>query len=68
MARVRLGLATPGEHIPAEVRGDIFAKKDFATLLKEGDIGHRQWRNAEVEALFSGTEGSDLDPVALNEP
>ncbi|KXB32233.1 4Fe-4S binding protein [Dechloromonas denitrificans] len=68
VARVRLGLATPGEHIPAEVRADTFEKKDFATLLKAGEIGYRQWRNAEVEALFSGSEGSGLDPLALREP
>jgi len=68
VARVRLGLATPGEHTPAEVRADLFEKKDFSTLLKDGDIGHRQWRNVEVEVLFSGTEGSGLDPVALSKP
>ena len=68
VARVRLGLSTPKERIPAEVRADIFEKKDFATLLKDGEIIHRQWTNAEVEALFSGTEGSGLDPIALSEP
>ncbi len=68
VARVRLGLSTPKERIPAEVRADVFEKKDFATLLKDGEIVHRQWSNAEVEALFSGTEGSGLDPIALSEP
>ena len=68
VARVRLGLSTPRERIPAEVRADIFEKKDFATLLKDGEIVRRQWTNAEVEALFSGTEGSGLDPIALSEP
>jgi NosR/NirI family nitrous oxide reductase transcriptional regulator len=68
VARVQLGLSTPGERIPAEVRSDIFEKKDFATLLKDGDIVHRRWTNAEVEALFSNSEGSGLDPIALSEP
>lgn len=68
VARVRLGLATPGEHLPAEVRTDLFEKKDFAALLKGGEIVHRRWTNAEIEKLFAGTEGSGLDPVALSEP
>lgn len=68
VARVRLGLSTPKERIPAEVRADVFEKKDFATLLKDGEIVHRQWSNAEVETLFAGTEGSGLDPIALSEP
>ena len=68
VARVQLGLSTPGERIPAEVRSDIFEKKDFAALLKDGDIVHRRWTNTEVEALFSNSEGSGLDPIALSEP
>lgn len=50
------------------MRADVFEKKDFATLLKDGEIVHRQWSNAEVETLFAGTEGSGLDPIALSEP
>jgi transcriptional regulator of nitric oxide reductase len=68
VARVRLGLATPSERSAAEVRADRFEKKDFAALLKDGEIVHRQWTNAEVEALFAGTEVSGLDPIALSEP
>lgn len=64
----RLGLATPSERPPAEVRLDVFDTRDFATLLKGGEIIHRLWRNAEVEALFLGTEGSGLDPIALEAP
>jgi len=68
VARARLGLATPSQRAAAEVRSDLFEQKDFATLLKDGDIIHRQWTNAEIETLFAGTEGSGLDPVALSEP
>lgn len=68
VARVRLGLATPREQSAAELRSDNFEKKDFAALLKDGEIIHRRWSNAEVEALFAGTEGSGLDPLALSEP
>ncbi|PKO92309.1 MAG: 4Fe-4S binding protein [Betaproteobacteria bacterium HGW-Betaproteobacteria-10] len=68
VARVRLGLATPSQRSAAEVRTELFESKDFATLLKDGDIVHRQWTNAEIETLFAGSEGSGLDPIALSEP
>ncbi|MFZ2267247.1 MAG: 4Fe-4S binding protein [Azonexus sp.] len=68
VARARLGLAPPGRQVAATVRPELYEKKDFASLLRDGEIGHRQWRNGEVEALFAGTEGSGLDPLAASAP
>ena len=68
VARARLGLATPGQQVAATVRPELFEKKDFASLLRDGEIVHRKWRNGEVETLFAGTEGSGLDPLATSEP
>ena len=68
VARARLGLATPSQRAAAEVRADLFERKDFATLLKDGEIVHRQWTNTEIETLFAGSDGAGLDPEALSEP
>ncbi len=69
VARARLGLAGQGRQAPpAQVRPEIFEAKDFAALLRNGDIAHRRWTNGEVEALFAGTEGAGLDEPARTAP
>jgi NosR/NirI family transcriptional regulator, nitrous oxide reductase regulator len=68
VARARLGLTPPGRQAAATVRPELFEKKDFASLLRDGEMVHRKWRNSEVEALFAGTEGSSLDPLVASQP
>jgi len=69
VARARLDLAVPGRQQPAaQVRSELFAKKDFAALLRDGEIAHQRWSNAQVEALFAGGDGAGLDAEAVGAP
>jgi transcriptional regulator of nitric oxide reductase len=69
VARARLGFAKQGQRGPAaQVRTDLDEQPDFATLLKEGMIGHLRLNNADVEKLFTGSEGSGVDDEALRQP
>jgi len=69
VARAQLNMfSTAGQEPPARVRGELFERKDFAALLRDGDIVHRRWSNREVEALFAGTEAAGIDAAALAEP
>lgn len=69
VARSRLGLTAPGSTgAAAEVRADRYAPKDFAALLRDGDIVRGHWSNREVEALFAGTEAAGLDDAVRTAP
>ncbi|HJV25637.1 MAG TPA: 4Fe-4S binding protein [Aromatoleum sp.] len=69
VARAHLGLAAPGrQSAVAEVRTDLREDKDFAALLRDGDLIRKRWSNREVEALFAGTEAAGLDESALAAP
>lgn len=69
VARARLGLSAPGgDTTPAQVKTDLYTKKDFKTLLANGEIVHQRWRNEEVEALFANTDGAGLDAEASEHP
>ncbi|MBS1161681.1 MAG: nitrous oxide expression regulator, NosR [Proteobacteria bacterium] len=69
VARAQLDLAIPGRTAPAaQVRSELFAAKDFAALLQAGEIVHQRWSNAEIEALFAGSDGAALDAVGNADP
>ncbi len=69
VARAKLGFAAPGQRgPPAKVREDFFESKDFAGLLRDGDIVRKRWTNRDVEALFAGSAGAGVDPQALAAP
>ncbi|BAL22509.1 4Fe-4S binding protein [Azoarcus sp. KH32C] len=69
VARAHLGLATPGRHgAVAEVRTELYENKDFAALLRDGDLIRKRWSNREVEALFAGTDAAGIDEAALAAP
>ena len=69
VARARLDMfAGAGQAPPARVRDELYERKDFAALVRDGDIARRRWSNREVEALFAGTEAAGLDAGALAAP
>jgi transcriptional regulator of nitric oxide reductase len=69
VARAKLGFAKPGQRGPAaQVRTDIVENPDFASLIKEGMFGHLRLSNADVEKLFTDSEGAGVDDEALRRP
>jgi NosR/NirI family transcriptional regulator, nitrous oxide reductase regulator len=69
VARARLGFAAPADKGPlAEVRADVFDKRSFAELLDSGAIGKLHLSNADVEKLFVGTDGAEVDAEAITKP
>jgi NosR/NirI family transcriptional regulator, nitrous oxide reductase regulator len=69
VARARLGFAAPADKGPlAEVRTDVFDQRSFAELLDSGAIGKLHLGNADVEKLFVGTDGAEVDAEAIARP
>ncbi|MDY0038056.1 MAG: 4Fe-4S binding protein, partial [Zoogloea oleivorans] len=69
VARARLGFAAPADKGPlAEVRPDVFDPRSFAELLDSGAIRKLHLSNADVEKLFAGTDGADVDTEAIAKP
>jgi len=69
VARARLGFAAPADKGPlAEVRTDVFDQRSFAELLDSGAIGKLHLSNADVEKLFVGTDGAEVDAEAIAKP
>jgi NosR/NirI family transcriptional regulator, nitrous oxide reductase regulator len=69
VARARLGFAAPADKGPlAEVRTDVFDQRSFAELLDSGAIGKLHLSNADVEKLFVGTDGAEVDAEAIARP
>ena len=69
VARARLGFAAPADKGPlAEVRPNVFDPRSFAELLDSGAIRKLHLSNADVEKLFAGTDGADVDTEAIAKP
>jgi transcriptional regulator of nitric oxide reductase len=69
LARAKLGFADRSKRGPAaQVRGDITETPNFAEMLKNGMVGHLRLSNAEVEKLFIGTDGAEIDEDGLAHP
>ncbi|HRP98333.1 MAG TPA: 4Fe-4S binding protein [Rhodocyclaceae bacterium] len=69
VARERLGfVAPPDAHNIAAPRMDHFDKLDAEALLAGGYVQRKAFRNADVEALFAGSDGERADPEALADP
>lgn len=69
VARARLAFAAPTQRGPAaQARDDLFARLDFAALLRGGHVGHLRLRNREVEQLFAGSDGAAGDAAGLAAP
>lgn len=69
VARERLGfVAPPDAHDIAAPRMDHFEQLDPGALLAGGHVQRKVFRNADIEALFAGSDGERADPEALADP
>ncbi|BAL26987.1 4Fe-4S binding protein [Azoarcus sp. KH32C] len=69
VARAKLGFADRKKHGPsAQVRPDVYDPVGFAEMLRKGMVGRVRVTHAEVEKLFAGTEGANVDETALAHP
>ncbi|PKO37716.1 MAG: 4Fe-4S binding protein [Betaproteobacteria bacterium HGW-Betaproteobacteria-6] len=69
VARAKLGFADRSKHGPAaQVRADIDDPVAFDEMLKNGMVGRLRLTNAEVEKLFVGTDGAEVDEEGLAQP
>lgn len=69
VARAKLGFADRSKRGPAaQVRTDVDDPVAFAEMLKNGMVGHLRLSNAEVEKLFVGTDGAEVDEEGLAQP
>ena len=69
VARAKLGFSDRKKLGPAaHVLPDVYEPVSFAKMLKNGMVGHLRMSNAEVEKIFAGTEGANVDEYALAHP
>lgn len=69
VARKRLGFAdNGGDTPPARVKTRPFVPLDIGQLRQRGYLQTLRLTNAEVEALFAGTDGAGSDDAALQNP
>ncbi|MNZ29861.1 putative electron transport protein YccM [compost metagenome] len=69
VARAKLGFADRKQHGPsAHVLSDVYDPVSFAEMLSNGMVGRLRVTNAEVEKLFAGTEGANVDETAMAHP
>ncbi|QID17483.1 4Fe-4S binding protein [Nitrogeniibacter mangrovi] len=69
VARAKLGFApVVNTGPPATPKPDLFERKSFDQLVKEGAIGHLRLTEAQVEKLFEGTDVAGWDDYAKAHP
>lgn len=68
VARARLGFAPSGTEAPARIKDMPFEALEFDALRKRGYVQTLRLTNAEVEKLFTGTDGAGLDEDAMRNP
>ncbi len=69
VARAKLGFAgADASGPPATVKTDLFEAKSFDQLVAMGAIGHLRLSNADVEALYAGSEVAGDDAEAARDP
>ncbi|MBI3145471.1 MAG: 4Fe-4S binding protein [Pseudogulbenkiania sp.] len=69
VARAKLGFADRKKRGPsARVRPDVYDPVSFADMLDNGMVGRLRLTNAEVEKVFAGTEGANLDEYGAAHP
>lgn len=69
VARAKLGFAHGRDPTQvAHVRQDLFERKSWQELVKEGLVVHQRVYNRDVQKLFSGTSMEDADDIALAHP
>lgn len=69
VARAKLGFAAGADRgPPATVRADAFQPLGFADLVGMGAVGHLRLTNAQVEAMYAGSEVAGDDPEVTRDP
>ncbi len=69
VARAKLGFAQRvNTGPPATAKLDLFERKSFDELVKEGAIGHLRLTEAEAEALFKDSPVAGWDEIAKQSP
>jgi NosR/NirI family transcriptional regulator, nitrous oxide reductase regulator len=69
VARAKLGFADRKASGPvARVRPEVYDPVSFAEMEHDGMVGRLRLTNADVERLFAGTEGANVDAQALAHP
>lgn len=69
VARAKLGFADRSKRGPAaHVRTDVEDPVAFAEMLRNGMVGRLRLTNAEIEKLFAGTDGAEVDEEGLAQP
>jgi NosR/NirI family transcriptional regulator, nitrous oxide reductase regulator len=69
VAKAKLGIAGASANTtPAKINPDIFEKMTFAQMLDKGLVQHVRFSNAQVETLFKGSIGEELDEAGLAAP
>ena len=69
VARAKLGFADRKKRGPAgKPLPEVFEQPSFAQMLDKGMIGRLRLTNRDVEKLFAGTDGADVDEEALAHP
>jgi NosR/NirI family transcriptional regulator, nitrous oxide reductase regulator len=68
VARAKLGFADRKNGPVARVLPDVFGTPSFADMLENGMVRRLRVSNAEVEKLFAGTDGANVDEHALAHP
>lgn len=69
VARAKLGFADRKKRGPsAHVLPDVYDPVSFAEMLDNGMVGRLRLTNAEVEKVFAGTEGANLDEYGAAHP
>jgi len=69
VARAKMGYSTGTDpDLIARIRPDVFEARDWNSLLKEGLVTRKVFKNSEVEAAFKGTVGEGQDDEARSAP
>ena len=69
VARKKLGFAqTRDPDLIATIKAEPVERHSIQDLLSSGLVQHLVVKNKEVEQLFSGTGGAELDSIALQQP
>ncbi|HLO63371.1 MAG TPA: 4Fe-4S binding protein [Azonexus sp.] len=69
VARARLGFADRSKRgPPGKPVAEVLERPSFAQMLERGMIGRLRLSNRDVEKLFAGTDGANVDEDALAHP
>ena len=68
VARAKLNISAQPVRLPGRPKMDMFEKKTFAQLLKDGLVVHHPILNRDIEKLYAGTDAEGLVNTVLKSP